>query len=97
MKFPELAEGEICRKQIRFEGKVQMVGFRYETKLIADRLGLTGKAVNQKDGSVLVEVQGSREKIECLISALQQVPRIKIQNYVTSDLPAARGESGFGF
>lgn len=95
MTVPEFPAGELCRVRIRFTGKVQMVGFRLETKLLADRLGLTGSAVNQQDGSVLAEVQGTPEKINYLIEALHSVKRIKITHYDRKTLTVVQGEEGF--
>ena len=49
---------DMVRKQIRFRGKVQGVGFRYHAKNAASSLGLTGWVRNESDGSVYMEVQG---------------------------------------
>lgn len=95
MSFPEFNETNINRKRILFEGLVQQVGFRFEAQMIADRLGLTGKAINQHDGSVLAEVQGPQDKIDYMISMLHQVRRFRIDNCTISDLPVISGEDSF--
>lgn len=78
--FPVFQEGNICRQRFRFTGRVQHVGFRLETKLLAIKLGLTGNVVNLKDGSVMVEVQGQVEKIDYLLACLYRIKRFKILN-----------------
>lgn len=52
------------RSIIHIYGKVQMVGFRYSTLRKAEELGLTGYVQNLRDGSVEVEVQGSKDSID---------------------------------
>ena len=58
---------DMVRKQIRFRGKVQGVGFRYHAKNAASSLGLTGWVRNESDGSVYMEVQGEDVLVERLL------------------------------
>jgi len=95
MDFPAFHDTDVCRERIIFEGKVQQVGFRFETQLIAENLGLTGIAINQSDGSVLVELQGSAEKIEYLIYRIHQMHWIKIERYTITDIPIVMNEKHF--
>ena len=53
--------------KIRIEGKVQAVWFRVSTKDEADRLGLAGFVRNEPDGSVYVEVEGERGKLDAFV------------------------------
>ena len=53
---------EACK--IIISGRVQMVGFRYYTKKIADQLNITGWARNQQDGTVMVFAQGDPESLQ---------------------------------
>lgn len=41
-KASKKADNEIIRKEIRFTGNVQGVGFRYRAKYAAEGLGVTG-------------------------------------------------------
>ena len=44
--------------RIHVQGRVQGVGFRYTTKMLADQLGVTGSVKNESDGSVSIEAMG---------------------------------------
>ena len=52
----ELPPGTI-RKELRFEGDVQNIGFRFEIQSHAKPLGITGYAKNNEDGSVTAQLQ----------------------------------------
>ena len=47
-----------------FKGRVQGVGFRYTSKMIADRLKLVGSVKNLYNGDVEVYVKGEEVNIE---------------------------------
>ncbi|MBF0571307.1 MAG: acylphosphatase [Candidatus Omnitrophica bacterium] len=61
----------MVRAHIHFFGTVQGVGFRYTTLSFARQLSLTGWVKNLSDGSVQATVEGTREKIEELLSKLE--------------------------
>ncbi|EPC99360.1 acylphosphatase, partial [Lacticaseibacillus paracasei subsp. paracasei Lpp227] len=44
-------------KQIVVRGRVQGVGFRWATKMIADNLDISGTIENRSDGSVFIRLQ----------------------------------------
>ncbi|MFZ1541008.1 MAG: acylphosphatase, partial [Enterococcus aquimarinus] len=44
--------------RMRVTGRVQGVGFRFMTKMVADQLGIWGCATNEDDGSVVIEAMG---------------------------------------
>ncbi len=56
-------------------GRVQKVGFRWFTVQWAQDLGLGGYAKNLPNGTVLVEVEGKKNRIESLIKELKMGPR----------------------
>lgn len=58
--------------KIEIYGRVQGVSFRHFVKENADKLGLTGFVRNKDDGSVLVVAQGSKDKLEELLRAVQK-------------------------
>ena len=57
-----------------YSGRVQGVGFRYEAESVAHRMGLTGWVKNLPDGRVEVVCEGPKEKIEQMLSELQDGP-----------------------
>ncbi len=69
------------RRKIRWGGRCQGVGFRYTAQDLANRLGLTGWARNEPDGTVEMEVQGPAEQVARFLSAMpnayRRLPSIK--------------------
>ena len=55
---------ERIRQRMVFTGLVQGVGFRYLARHAAAAAGATGWVRNEPDGSVTMELQGTREQIE---------------------------------
>jgi acylphosphatase len=60
--------------EIKVEGFVQGVGFRYFVFKSANTLDLTGWVKNIPDGSVLVYAEGGRGQIDDLINQLKIGP-----------------------
>ena len=58
----------------RVRGKVQGVGFRWWTRSLAARLGLSGTVANEPDGSVTVHVRGPEEKVREMEARLAEGP-----------------------
>lgn len=61
---------------IDVHGRVQGVFFRYNTRKKARKLGLEGYVENRADGSVHIEAQGSREKLDKLLEFAKKGPRL---------------------
>lgn len=72
-----------CRK-FRVTGRVQGVWFRESTRREAERLGLTGHAVNLADGSVEVIAAGGERELQALADWLRQGPPMARVDRVTS-------------
>ena len=89
--------GEIVRKKLIFTGNVQFVGFRFQSKYIADTLGLTGYVENLENGDVLMEVQGEESVIRELILRLHERKPIRIDFIEEEDLPVKKREKGFRY
>lgn len=94
-ELPDFPGSAPVRYRMVFSGKVQNVGFRYETELMAQRLGLTGFCRNLENGDVLAELQGLRSKIEFYIGFMQSLKRMRIDNVNVSELPINPEERGF--
>lgn len=65
----------ICAR-IRIKGRVQLVGFRFFARQWADDLGLSGWVRNNPDGSVELEVEGNKAKVETFVNHLKEGPRM---------------------
>lgn len=85
------------RLTVRYEGRVQGVGFRYTTVSLAQELNLTGWVKNEFDGSVSLVAEGAENQ---LMELLQVIRRSNLGRYITNELvrrSAATGEfNGFG-
>lgn len=90
----ELPPGTI-RKEFRFEGNVQNIGFRFEVQSHAKPLGITGYAKNNDDGTVTAQLQGSLEDINRVILSLQDIDRIQIDFISEKDIPLDYYENDF--
>ncbi len=86
----------IIRRHYIFKGIVQGVGFRYTCRRFATQLGLTGWVKNCYDGSVEMEVQGTKEQIQSLISYLNQDYYIRIDSARFEDIKTRNDETSFG-
>ena len=62
--------------RIKIRGRVQGVGFRQSTREQARNLGIKATAVNQSDGSVIVETSGPRDAVEQLIAWTRKGPAL---------------------
>lgn len=63
------------RIHLIISGHVQGVGFRYFCLEQAQHLGISGFARNMPDGSVEVEAQGPKEKLDQFALAVSRGPR----------------------
>ncbi|WP_412988236.1 acylphosphatase [Pediococcus siamensis] len=59
---------------IEVYGRVQGVGFRYLTKMVADKLGIKGTVANRRDGSVYIEAEGENDPLNEFINAVKMSP-----------------------
>lgn len=55
-------------------GRVQGVGFRYMTKMVADQLKIAGIVQNEIDGSVYIEANGPQKEIDQFIQLVKASP-----------------------
>lgn len=95
-QLPIFSPDSPCRRcRIRFEGRVQKVGFRLEVRELALRLGLTGWCRNLADGAVLAEIQGPEDRIAWLRAFMKGLRRIRITAETVEELPLVPGETGF--
>lgn len=55
-------------------GKVQGVGFRYMTKMVADELGVFGIVKNEDNGDVYIEATGEEKAMTQFIEKVKASP-----------------------
>ncbi|MFD2729154.1 acylphosphatase [Enterococcus camelliae] len=55
-------------------GRVQGVGFRYMTKMLADQLNIGGSVKNERDGSVTILATGDDQAIAVFIQKVRHSP-----------------------
>lgn len=62
------------RKEFHIHGRVQGVGFRYFTYNMAEKLSINGWVINEYDGSVRVEGEGSVKDMAVFEDYLRKGP-----------------------
>lgn len=80
------------RATIRITGRVQGVFFRHSARLRAEKLGLTGLARNDPDGSVVAVVEGPKLAIEEFLAWCRKGPPLADIQDVTVEWQEATGE-----
>ena len=85
----------MIRKHIEFKGRVQGVGFRYRAKHAADMYGATGWVINNPDGTVTMELQGTEEQIDNVIMAIENGFYIRVDSKDITDVPVIEVEKIF--
>lgn len=83
------------RKHIIFYGRVQGVGFRWHATSFANSTGLTGWVQNLEDGTVEMEVQGTEEKIDKLVTYMEGRNYVLIEKMDSKSLPLEKDEWEF--
>lgn len=86
---------DTVRQHIRIYGQVQGVGFRYRAQHAANSLGVTGWVRNEWEGSVELEVQGSLEQINRMLTMINQGTYVVMERIDRKDIPLEAHETGF--
>ena len=85
--FPQMKQ----RITVRYEGRVQGVGFRYTCVNLAQDLDVTGFVKNEFDGSVTLVVEGAEDQ---LMTLLQAVKNSHLDRYITNELTRRSAATG---
>lgn len=83
------------RYNMIFKGRVQGVGFRYKSYLLANELGLTGDVNNLYDGDVELNIQGDREKIDLFLEKFAKDRFIRIDDIEIKEKELINNEEKF--
>jgi Acylphosphatases len=80
---------ERVARRARVTGRVQGVSYRAWTRAEARRLGVSGEARNEPDGSVTVHAEGEAATVEALLRALSHgPPAARVDNVKTAPAEA---------
>lgn len=83
------------RYHIIFKGRVQGVGFRFQVKMLADRLGVTGSVRNMYDGGVEVYIQGNENQLMNFYKGLENINFAIIDSKNINEVSVIDGEIDF--
>lgn len=83
------------RYHIIFKGRVQGVGFRFQVKILADRIGLTGSVRNLYDQSVEVYIQGNDNQLMRFFKRLENINFAIIESKNIFEVPLDEAETSF--
>jgi acylphosphatase len=85
----------MIRKQVRYTGRVQGVGFRAAARGVARQHPVTGWVRNEPDGSVLLEVQGSAAAMEAVLAGIRDRMRRNIASATAMEAAVREDEREF--
>lgn len=63
---------DVIHETVFFSGRVQGVGFRYQTLQVARGFEVAGYVQNLPDGRVCVEVEGLPDEVDAFVAAVQE-------------------------
>ena len=86
---------KVIRRESRFTGIVQGVGFRYRARHAAAGMGITGWIRNEWDGSVIMQAQGTEYQLNQMLKAINGGSYIVIDGIEYRELPLDEHEYGF--
>ena len=85
--FPKIA------RRVRYEGRVQGVGFRYTVSELAEKLGVCGTVRNEADGSVLLDAEGAATALAELQVAIRARFGASITTETADEVPLIHADS----
>jgi len=85
------------RLSITIWGRVHGVGFRFFTRDVAEKLGLTGWVRNTPHRTVEMEVQGEETALNLLCEKIRQGPRplAHVEDVEIAETPIQSNETSF--
>lgn len=95
MSRDESKSSSVFHRTAYFSGRVQGVGFRYQTVQVAKGFDVTGFVKNLPDGRVLLEAEGTEKEVEAFFEEVQDQLGSYIRNVEKKDVVQPRKMSGF--
>jgi acylphosphatase len=62
---------EMVRRRVRYQGRVQGVGFRATSRRVAEQFQVTGFVRNEPNGTVLLVAEGAGSEVDHFLAAIQ--------------------------
>lgn len=87
--------GGVIREAVRYTGRVQGVGFRATAAATASGFAVTGWVRNERDGSVVLEAQGTAWDVERFLEAIGERLARFIRGADRHGAMVVAGERGF--
>lgn len=81
--------------EVTVRGRVQGVGYRFETRAQAERLGVAGWVRNRRDGAVEAVLEGDDGAVEALLAWMEHGPAGAAVTSVDAIPGAPSGLHGF--
>ena len=88
-------QGNLVRREYRFAGCVQGVGFRYTVRSLAADLPVTGFVRNLPNGQVQLVVEGTNASITALCSRIGEHMADYIDEVISQEGPPTGEFEGF--
>jgi acylphosphatase len=85
----------VIREVVRYTGRVQGVGFRATAAATASGFAVTGWVRNERDGSVMLEAQGTAWDVERFLEAIGERLARFIRGADRHGALVVSGERGF--
>ncbi|HWA11070.1 MAG TPA: acylphosphatase [Opitutaceae bacterium] len=87
---------EVHRETVYFSGRVQGVGFRYQSLQVSKEFDVTGYVTNLPDGRVQLEAEGAPAEVAAFVAAIEERMHgyiRKVERLPSSGAPQFRGFS----
>ncbi|MCM2275615.1 MAG: acylphosphatase [Candidatus Didemnitutus sp.] len=86
---------DVQHETVHFTGRVQGVGFRYQTSQVAKGFEVSGYVRNLADGRVQLEVEGSAAEVAAFVTAVAEQMEGYIRHIERSAARRPRSFRGF--
>lgn len=63
---------DVHHETVHFSGRVQGVGFRYQSLQVSKEFDVTGYVKNLPDGRVQLEAEGEKAEVDAFIAAIEE-------------------------